>query len=128
MRLLGAFEDFVSTTLARIPNRLQRLHFIAAMRGEDGYQHWGMAKTYGKDAAQSAIGDAHSEAFEEVLKTPVQQLSDGKTEEFPPHPEERKLLPPDMRGGTRRHLSWVLRVADLLARSQQGPRNPDASR
>ncbi len=98
------------------------------MRGENGYQHWGMSKTYGKDAAESAIGDAHSQTFEEVLTTPVQDLSLGEVEDHSPQPEKDSMLPPNMRGGTRRHLNWVLRVADLLARSRQHPNHPDASR
>ncbi len=123
MKLLSAYEDFVKTTLARISTPLGRLRFISAMREGSGYQHWGLSKLYGREAAQKGIAEAHSDAFEQVLTTPVSQLA-GAEENQPALPRQAPcpdLLPADPRGGSRRHLNWILRVVCLLNRSTRDP-------
>lgn len=129
MKLFGALEDFVNETLAQIPGRLKRLGFVAEMHQGGRYQHWGLSKTYGDDVAQRAIAEAHSDSFEKVLTTPVSQLAEEDRMADSESPGFKKnsdaALPEDMRGGTKRHFRWILRVVDLLHRSPQR-RNPGA--
>lgn len=121
MKLLGAFEDFVGNTLTRMPNTLRRLQFIAGMRSAEGYEHWGMSKVYGRDAAQRAIGEAHANTFEQVLTTPIPRLAEGELEEAARDlANGDTMLPSDLRGGSKRHLSWILKAVYLLRRSPQG--------
>jgi hypothetical protein len=129
MRLFGALEDFVNETLAQFPSKLGKLRFISEMRKEGRYKHWGLSKSYGDDVAQQAIAEAHSDTFEKALTTPVPLLADeDETQELEPldskmNPEA--ALPENLRGGTKRHFRWVLKVVDLLHRSHQRP-NPGA--
>jgi hypothetical protein len=129
MKLFGALEDFVNETLAQFPSRLAKLRFISEMRNKTGYEHWGLSKTYGHDAAQKAVAEAHSDIFEKALTTPVPQLTE---EDKAPNSELPNLemnadaaLPEDLRGGTKRHFMWVLKVVELLHRSHQRS-NPGA--
>lgn len=129
MKLFGALEDFVSETLAQFPSRLGKLRFISEMRNHGRYEHWGMSRMYGDDVAQRAMAEAHADVFEKSLTTPVPHLAeeDKVTEsESAPllgHPEDG--VPSDLRGGTKRHFRWVLKVVELLHRSPQPP-NPTA--
>lgn len=119
MKLLSAYEDFVKGTLSKIPNALDRLRFIAEMRRDGRYEHWGLAKTYGREAAQEGVSEAHSDTFEEVLATPVPNLEnpdESTTEKQVEHASD--MLPADPRGGSRRHLNWILRVVSLLRQSR----------
>jgi hypothetical protein len=129
MKLFGPLEDFVNETLAQFPSRLGKLRFIAEMRNHGRYEHWGMSRTYGDDLAQRAMAEAHADEFEKVLTTPVPTLAE---EENNPVQESKPLLmhpedgvPCDLRGGTRRHFKWILRVVELLHRSSHRP-NPNA--
>ncbi len=120
MKLLSAYEDFVQTTLSQIPNVLDRLRFIARMRKGEQYEHWGLAKVFGKEAAQRAISDSHADTFEQTLTTPIPKL-DVETESSQQNSSlsNRQMLPADLRGGSRRHLNWILRVVYLLGRSRR---------
>jgi hypothetical protein len=129
MKLFSAVEDFVNETLASIPSKLGRLRFIAAMNKNGSYKHWGMSKRHGADEAQKAISEAHSDSFEKVLTSPVPNLAleEHETAEYSGRPEIElaSALPSDLRGGTRRHLKWILRVVGLLSRDSK-TMNPDA--
>lgn len=119
MKILSALEDFVGSTLSSLPNKTARLQFVSKMKTPEGYVHWGLAKLYGKDAAQSAVAEAHSQIFEEVLTTPINELAET---EFPlpeqPLEDTENLLPENLRGGSQRHLKWTLRVLHLLRRQR----------
>jgi hypothetical protein len=127
MKLLSAYEDFVSRTLSKIPNALDRLRFIADMRKEGQYEHWGLTKEYGRDAAQSGIGEAHADSFETVLTTPIPEL---EASEKAPTAETgqtdiSKMLPSDLRGGTKKHFSWIVKVISMLNQTRRAS-NRDA--
>jgi hypothetical protein len=127
MKLFSAFEDFVIQTLASFPSKFGKLRFIAEMRSEGKYQHWGLSKTYGDENAQKAIAEAHSDAFEKSLTTPVPVLtaedSAGDAEKL--SADTVSAVPGDLRGTTERHFRWVLKVVELLKHSS-GRSSPDA--
>ena len=64
MRLKSAIEDFEANTLGAVPGLLGRLSYVGRLRdgnatGNGRYEHWGLAKVYGDDAAQFAIRASH---------------------------------------------------------------------
>ena len=75
MRLKSALEDFEANTLGVVPGLLGRLSYVGRLHdGEGTYDHWGLAKVYGDDAAQSAIRASHRVLLSEVLKKPLSVL------------------------------------------------------
>jgi len=75
MRLKSASEDFESNTLSAVPGLLGRLSYIGRLHdGRGSYEHWGLAKVYGADAAQCAIRASHRGLLFEVLKKPLAVL------------------------------------------------------
>lgn len=125
MKLFGALESFVNETLGQIPGRLGKLRFIAEMRNKDHYEYWGMSKMYGDEVTQRAIAEAHADEFEKTLTTPVPELADevdSSESSLPTLPLRLdSAVPSDLRGGTKRHFRWVLKVVELLHHSPQPP-------
>ena len=75
MRLRSAREDFEANTLGAVPGLLGRLAYVGGLQdGKGTYEHWGLAKVYGNDAAQDAIRAAHRVLLSEVLKKPLAVL------------------------------------------------------
>ncbi len=127
MKLFDAFEDLVSTTLSRVPSVLGRLRFIGGTRREEDYEHWGLAREHGKEAAEQALAKAHADIFEQSLTTPLPELVEEESREEARNLKEEigeigsreALVPQDQRGGTARHLNWVLRAVELIQRPRQ---------
>ncbi len=75
MRLKSASEDFEINTLSAVPGLLGRLSYVGRLHdGSGSYEHWGLAKVYGADAAQCAIRASHRGLLSEVLKKPLAVL------------------------------------------------------
>ncbi len=75
MRLKSALEDFETNTLGAVPGLLGRLSYVGRLQDGNGtYDHWGLARVYGSDAAQSAIRASHRVLLSEVLKKPLAVL------------------------------------------------------
>lgn len=127
MGLRTAVEDFTATTLACLAGPLRRLEYIAQLRDENGddYQHWGMSRVHGVDAAQAAIAQAHSAVLLAVLRAPLSQLfieCRRGEEGIPPSMSKLpKLLPHDLGGGSELHLKSVLAALASLARVAERP-------
>lgn len=128
MTLLSAREDFEERTLASFKTPLEKLAYLARTRDEAGqYRHWGLNKVYGERAAATAMAEAHSQVWIEVLRTPIQQLSRemetmDKTQREALVAELKRLRdlsrPADLRGGSVRHFNSVLLALESLCRSQ----------
>jgi hypothetical protein len=72
MRLKSALEDFETNTLGAVRGLLSRLSYVGSLRDGNGkYNHWGLARVYGNDGAQSAIRASHRALLLEVLKKPL---------------------------------------------------------
>jgi hypothetical protein len=75
MRLKSALEDFEKNTLGAVPGVLGRLAYLGKLYdGKGTYEHWGMVKVYGGDAAQGAMRSCHRVIFSAVLKKPLAVL------------------------------------------------------
>jgi len=75
MRLKSAVEDFAANTLGVVPGVLGRLSYLGSLYdGKGTYNHWGLAKVYGNEAAQGAIRASHQLLLSEVLKKPLAVL------------------------------------------------------
>jgi hypothetical protein len=79
MRLKSAVEDFEANTLRAVPGLLGRLSYVGRLQdgkgtGNGRYEHWGLARVYGDDAAQRAIRASHRVLLSDVLKKPLAAL------------------------------------------------------
>jgi hypothetical protein len=75
MRLKSALEDFEANTLGAVPGLLGRLSYVGRLHDGNGtYEHWGLAKVYGDEAAKCAIRASHRVLLSEVLKKPLAVL------------------------------------------------------
>lgn len=130
MKILSAAEDFERVSLSRFQRILEKLFYVSGLRKSQGaYEHWGLAKVYGKDAAIEAIAAAHGQAFAEYLSTPLQKLSDEVAasaaseglaqEEYLSKLESKReqMLPEVKSCGSERHADAVLLALKKLARA-----------
>jgi|ERR1700687_57541 len=94
MRLKSAVEDFEANTLNAVRGLLGRLSYVGRLHDDNGtYDHWGLAKVYGDDAAQCAMRTSHRVLLSEVLKRPlVVLLKDVPESCSNEHLTERELL------------------------------------
>ncbi len=138
MTLLPATEDFVTRSLAALPGRWAKLQYVALLRQDGAYAHWGMERIYGQAAAQRAIEQAHRDLFLEILRTPIAELwreavatareratSEGElVRELAD--SANALVPANFGGGSARHFNSVLLALSALAR--RSATRPGASR
>jgi len=73
MTFKGPFEDLL-LSLSAIPGALGKLTYLAGLRSEESYQHWGLARVHGSDKAEQAMRSAHEAIFLHVLRTPLKEL------------------------------------------------------
>ena len=126
MTLLSAYEDFVVRTLASLPGVLGKLVYLGSLRTDAGdYCHWGLSRTFGQDRASEALAQAHTEAWLEVLRTPIPALF-AETQDLEMGSEtwrgqREKLTPPEVSGGTKRHFNSILLALSLLSQVAKEP-------
>ena len=134
MTLKSALEDLSRSTLRAISGCLQRLEYLAGLRGRgQGYSHWGFGKVHGDSAANKAFGEAHRDVVSQVLSTPLSKLladvedatqAEGQNVEAYLKTLSAKgnsLLPSNPGPGSARHLSSVLHA--LLGIEKNRERN-----
>ena len=126
MTLLSAYEDFVVRTLASLPGVLSKLVYLGRLRNHAGdYCHWGMSRTFGQSRTSEALAQAHTEAWLEVLRTPIPALF-AETQDLEMGSEtwrgqREKLTPPEASGGTKRHFNSILLALSLLSQAAKEP-------
>ena len=127
MRLKSASEDFEANTLGAVPGLLGRLSYVGRLQdGNGSYDHWGLAKVYGDEAAQRAIRTSHRVLLSEVLKKPVAVLlQDALASCSNEHLTEREFLaalaqspPKPLSPSARAHLRSVLSALSALTESR----------
>jgi hypothetical protein len=136
MKLKSALEDFEANTLGAVTGSLGRLSYVGTLHDGNGtYEHWGLAKVYGNDAAQRAMRLSHRALLSEVLKRPLagllsdvgalcsnQHLTAGEFLSALADSQPKPLSP-----AARAHLRSVLSALSALTASRI-PANPqDAS-
>ena len=122
MTLVSASDDFRIRTLAALPGLWAKLRYLAGLRSPDGaYQHWGMSRTYGEEAAQKAAAAVHSDVFLEFLRTPVRQLarefSDSPSSSSTQPADWSSYVPQDLGGGSLKHFNSVVSALQKLSES-----------
>lgn len=125
MTISSAYDDFCARTLAALAGVWQRLRYLAELRAPGGrYRHWGMARTFGDDATQRALAQAHTELFLEVLRMPLRRLA----AESPAAPfvGASSYLPADLEGGTPEHFNSIVSALSALAEARQPSPTPGA--
>ena len=140
MRLKSALEDFEANTLGAVPGLLGRLSYVGRLHDGKGtgpgrYEHWGLARVYGDDAAQSAIRATHRVLLSEVLKKPLAVL----LKDVPPscaneHLTESEFLaalaqssPKPLSPAARAHLGSVLSALSALVENRENANPRGAS-
>ena len=77
MTLKSALEDIKETTLSAVSGLLGKLVYLASLRrAQSRYQHWGMEAIHGADSSERALKAAHSEVVTEVLRMPLESLTE----------------------------------------------------
>jgi len=140
MRLKSALEDFEANTLGAVPGLLGRLSYVGGLRDGKGtgtgrYDHWGLARVYGDDAAQSAIRASHRVLLSEVLKKPLAVLlKDVPASCANEHLTESEFLaalaqssPKPLSPAARAHLGSVLSALSALVESRENANPRGAS-
>jgi hypothetical protein len=127
MTFLSASEDFQERTLGSFQSALEKLVYLARLRGAAGqYSHWGMSRTYGEAAAAVAIADVHSQVWIEVLRTPISELfrqlekmGKGARGDLLQELNHRRAdcCPNELQGGSIRHFNSILLTLNCLSRS-----------
>lgn len=136
MRIKSAREDFETNTLGAVPGLLGRLSYVGRLQDDKGkYEHWGLAKVYGDDAAQGAIGEAHRVLVSQILKKPLGVLlkdvvsscanEDPKGREFVA--SLRQTQPRPLSPAALAHLKSVMNALSALIETQDGANPRGAS-
>jgi len=139
MTLKSAFDDLTSTTLQAVSGLWARLEYVSGLRSEGGaYEHWGLAKVHGEQAAQKAMAEAHRATVARILKMPLRELSESVGESSSAqgltptdyleklYNHKEMLLPVKPAGGSAAHLNSVLYALLTLERSRRGASHPTA--
>lgn len=121
-------DDFSKKTLAAVDGTLGKLQYVAGLRKINGeYFHWGMARVHGDSNTSVAIGQAHTNLFLTLLRTPLRALWEEAAElareqgaEVPAYVSKLTeagdlLIPSQLRGGGRRHFNSILLALCSLA-------------
>lgn len=127
MRLKSALEDFEANTLGAVPGLLGRLSYLGRLHdGKGTYEHWGLARVYGPDAAQGALRASHRVLLSDVLKKPLTALlKDVAASCSNEHLTEREFLdslrhspPKPLSPAALAHLKSVLSALSALLESR----------
>jgi hypothetical protein len=123
--LLPIKDDFFERTLAHIPGVLGKLGYVAELRANGHYVHWGLERVYGEAGTQRTVAEVHRGLFLQVLRTPLRQLMEDATRSAAAQRSDvrhyleailrnpRALTPPNLGGGSLAHFNSV--VAALLS-------------
>lgn len=70
-----AARDFKERSLGALPTLLERLAYICSLQTEAGtYDHWGLRRMFGEQAAHEAILQAHTDTAMELIRTPIREI------------------------------------------------------
>lgn len=138
MTLLSPLEDLVINTLGVLPGLLAKLEYLAGLKIDGRYGHWGLSRVHGEVAATRSLAQAHQMVIAEVLRAPLRDLLQDTTacclaREQQPHDflmelskQPSSLLPEEAGGGSSRHFNSVLHALSALSRNQASATRPSA--
>ncbi len=55
----------------------EQLDYVAGLRRGAGYEHWGLEKVHGREAAQAALAEAHRDLTAALLREPLARIFDA---------------------------------------------------
>ena len=128
MTLLAVKDDFLQRTLANIPGVLGKLEYVAQLRADGRYLHWGLERIYGEETMQRTLAEVHRGLFLQVLRTPLRRLLEDVTRAAAAQSfevreylenvlrEPRLLVPPSLGGGSEAHFNSVVAALWSLLR------------
>ena len=128
MTLLPIKDDFVLRTLAGVPGLLGKLNYVAELRENDQYVHWGLERVFGEETMQRAVADIHRGLFLQVLRTPLRRLlqdaahsAAAQNSQLRPYlqtilKDAHSLVPPKLGGGSEAHFNSVVTALLSLLR------------
>lgn len=120
MTLLAIKDDLFARTLATIPGLLGKLGYVAELREDGRYVHWGLERIYGEEGMQRTMAEVHRGLFLQVLRTPLRRLSEDVTRAAAAQHSEvrqylgkvlrepRSLVPASLGGGSEAHFNSVV--------------------
>jgi len=126
--LLAIKDDFFERTLARIPGVLGKLGYVAELRENGRYTHWGLERIYGEEGMQRAVTEVHRGLFLQVLRTPLRRLLEDATRSAVAQrtdvrqyletvlQDPRSLVPVNLGGGSEAHFNSVVAALWSLLR------------
>jgi hypothetical protein len=130
MSVFSPNEDFEQRTLSAVPGLWGKLLYVSSLRQPDGrYEHWGLKRRFGKEAAEKAICSVHQDLVLRTLRMPLHELIKDTTEEATQQgtplaeflarlsTNRQMLLPEKFRAGSARHFMTVLESLASLARA-----------
>jgi hypothetical protein len=138
MTFLSPLEDLLTNTLAALPGLLAKLEYLAGLKINGRYGHWGLARVHGEATAVHTLAEAHQMMITEVLRAPLRRLLEETTaccvaRELKPYEflmtlseKPSRLLPDEVAGGSSRHFNSVLHALSALSRSQANATHPIA--
>jgi len=129
MRLRSASEDFETSSLAAVAGLLGRFLYVEKLYVTCGkYEHWGLTKVYGEDAAQRAIGSSHRTLLTAILRKPLAWLVIDVAESCTKGQAREEFLaalvdlqPKPASPAARAHLKSVLSALSALVESRNSP-------
>ena len=80
MTLKSALQDAKETTLAAVSGLLGKLAYLASLRRQGRYEHWGMQAVHGEESSERALKTAHGEIVTGVLRMPLARLEEDLQE------------------------------------------------
>jgi hypothetical protein len=137
MPLFSANRDFLKS-LDAVPGLWNKLHYLAKLRQDESYEHWGLIKIHGVDAATDAMQAVHRVLVTETLRRTIPELV-GDLSRFRQEQGEESLqlvselvargslsLPPGTAQASTQHFSYVMSVVSALLKARSLSSHPGA--
>ncbi len=80
MTLKSALQDVKENTLAAVSGLLGKLTYVASLRRQDRYEHWGIERIHGQESSDRALKTVHTEIVARVLRAPLAALVEDLNE------------------------------------------------
>jgi len=137
MPLISANRDFLKS-LNAVPGLWNKLLYLAKLRQDSAYEHWGLSKVHGEEAAVEAMQEVHRVIVAETLRRTIPQLVDdlnrfcreegGDSLRLVSELVAREglSLPPGTDEAPTKHFSYVMSVVSALLKAQRLSSHPGA--
>ena len=137
MPLLSANRDFLKS-LNAVSGLWNKLYYLANLREDESYEHWGLIKIHGEDAAREAMQEVHRVLVTETLRRTIPELVDDLNRFCQEEGEasfqlvselvakQGLSLPPGTAEAPTKHFSYVMSVVSALLKARRLSNHLDA--